>query len=140
MRDRDAGPSRKVGDLDVACRKRGLAGNEIARLYSVHPSRAANGVVRSDGTTVAVEVASSPIVVDGEPAALVTVRDITERRMQEQKIARLSRIHAVLSGINAAIVRIRDRRELFREACRIIVEHGGFTLGWIAVLDHATGN
>jgi hypothetical protein len=37
------------------------------------------------------------------------------------------------------IVRIRDRRELFREACRIIVEHGHFTLGWIAVLDHATG-
>jgi diguanylate cyclase (GGDEF)-like protein len=44
-----------------------------------------------------------------------------------------------LSGINAAIVRIRDRRELFREACRIIVEHGRFSLGWIAVLDHATG-
>ena len=95
--------------------------------------------VRSDGTTVAVEVASSPIVVDGEPAALVTVRDITDRRMQQQKFSRLSRIHAVMSGINGAIVRIRDRRELFQEACRIIVGQGRFTLGWIAVLDHATG-
>jgi len=69
----------------------------------------------------------------------VITRDIADRRAQEQKISRLSRIHAVLSGINAAIVRIRDRRELFKEACRIIVEHGRFTLGWIAVLDHATG-
>jgi diguanylate cyclase (GGDEF)-like protein/PAS domain S-box-containing protein len=69
----------------------------------------------------------------------VIVRDITERRSHERKISRLSRIHEVLSGINSAIVRIRDRRELFQEACRIIVEHGRFTLGWIGVLDHATG-
>lgn len=65
--------------------------------------------------------------------------DITERRAQEQKIVRLSRIQAVLSGINSAIVRIRDRHDLFREACRIILEHGGFNLGWIGVLDQATG-
>ena len=69
----------------------------------------------------------------------VIMRDITERHAQEKKISGLGRIHAVLSGINAAIVRIRDRRELFKEACRIIVEHGHFTLGWIAVLDHSTG-
>jgi diguanylate cyclase (GGDEF)-like protein/PAS domain S-box-containing protein len=66
--------------------------------------------------------------------------DITERKEAEEKIKRLNRVYAVLSGINAAIVRIRDRRELFQEACRIIVEHGRFILGWIAVLDHSTGN
>ena len=65
--------------------------------------------------------------------------DITEQKRSEVRIKRLNRVHAVLSGINAAIVRIRDRRELFQEACRIIVEHGRFTLGWIAVLDHTTG-
>ncbi len=76
----------------------------------------------------------------GEVQQLLGItRDITERRNQERKFSRLSRIHAVLSGINSAIVRIRDRRELFQEACRIIVEHGQFSLGWIAVLDHATG-
>jgi diguanylate cyclase (GGDEF)-like protein/PAS domain S-box-containing protein len=66
--------------------------------------------------------------------------DITERKEAEEKIKRLNRVYAVLSGVNAAIVRIRDRHELFQEACRIIVEHGRFVLGWIAVLDHATGN
>ena len=95
--------------------------------------------VRLDGTVVEVEIASSPFMLEGEPAALVTVRDITERKEQEKRIARLSRIHAVLSGINSVIVRIRDRQELFKEACRIAVEHGGFSIGWIAMLDHASG-
>jgi diguanylate cyclase (GGDEF)-like protein len=41
----------------------------------------------------------------------------------------------VLSGINSAIVRIRDRNELFEEACRIAVDHGHFSLAWVGMLD-----
>ena len=62
-------------------------------------------------------------------------RDITELKLQEQRIARLSRIHAVLSGIISAIVRIRDRQQLLEEACRIAVDHGGFGIAWIGMLD-----
>jgi diguanylate cyclase (GGDEF)-like protein len=65
-------------------------------------------------------------------------RDVTDLKEQEQRIARLSRIHAVLSGINAAIVRIRDRQKLFEEACRIAVEHGGFGIAWVGTLDPQT--
>ncbi len=61
-------------------------------------------------------------------------RDITQRRMQQDRIARLSRIQAVLSGINSTIVRVRDRRELFREACRIAVQQGGFRMAWIGLV------
>jgi len=61
--------------------------------------------------------------------------DITGRKRQEQKIERLTRIQAVLSGINSAIVRIRDRDELFREACRIAVEVGQFPFAWMGVFD-----
>jgi diguanylate cyclase (GGDEF)-like protein/PAS domain S-box-containing protein len=76
---------------------------------------------------------------DGRALRVVgTNVDITERKVQEQRIARLSRIHAVLSGINSAIVRIRDRQELLEEACRISQEHGKFTLSWIGLLDEAT--
>ncbi len=64
--------------------------------------------------------------------------DITERKDQELRISRLNRILAVLSGINSAIVRMRNRQELFEEACRIAVEHGNFGLAWIGLFDPAT--
>jgi diguanylate cyclase (GGDEF)-like protein/PAS domain S-box-containing protein len=94
--------------------------------------------VRLDGTTVEVEVASSPIVLDGQPTAVVTVREVTARKEQERKIARMIRIRAVLSGVNSAIVRIRDQQALFAEACRIIVEQGRFSMVWIGLVEHET--
>lgn len=60
--------------------------------------------------------------------------DITKRKNDEEKIARLSRIYAVLSRINAAIVRIHDRQELFEEACHIVIKHGQFGMAWIGML------
>jgi diguanylate cyclase (GGDEF)-like protein len=52
----------------------------------------------------------------------------------ERRIARLSRDYAILRAINAAIVRIRERDELFEEACRVVVLHGGFRMAWIGII------
>jgi diguanylate cyclase (GGDEF)-like protein/PAS domain S-box-containing protein len=65
-------------------------------------------------------------------------RDVTERHEHERKIAHLSRIHAVLSAINSAMLRIRDRGDLFSEACRVAVQEGAFTMAWVGVIDPAT--
>jgi len=62
-------------------------------------------------------------------------RDITERREHERKLAQLSRVHAVLSGINLAIVRVHGRDELFRDVCRIAVGAGQFRMAWVGVVD-----
>src|SRR5579859_2484667 len=96
---------------------------------------------RKDGTSFPVTYTTTPIRNDRREisGAVIAFHDITERNQQQEKISRLSRVQAVLCGINAAIVRIRDRDELFQEACRIAVEHGGFRVGWIALLDPATG-
>jgi diguanylate cyclase (GGDEF)-like protein/PAS domain S-box-containing protein len=68
----------------------------------------------------------------GQVSRVVVVsRDVTERTRQQERIERLSRITAVLSGINSAIVRIRDRAQLLEEACRIAVEHGHFSFAWV---------
>ena len=67
-----------------------------------------------------------------------TGTDITERKRQELHIQRLNRVLAVLSEINSAIVRIRDRGELFREVCRIAVERGGYVVAWVGLLDPDT--
>lgn len=92
---------------------------------------------RKDGSLVPVEISLSPVVFKSETHVIGIIRDVTERREQEVKIARLSRIQGVLSGINSAIVRIRDRQQLFNEACRIAVEHGKFGMAWIGLLDVA---
>jgi diguanylate cyclase (GGDEF)-like protein len=62
---------------------------------------------------------------------IATVRDVSERKQAEQRIARLNRLYSVLSGINSLIVRATERTTLFDEACRIAVEKGGFAAAWI---------
>jgi len=66
--------------------------------------------------------------------------DITERKQAEDRIRRLNRVYAVLSGINSLIVRVRDRDELFKEACRVAVEDGGFLMAWLGLVDQETMN
>jgi diguanylate cyclase (GGDEF)-like protein/PAS domain S-box-containing protein len=72
---------------------------------------------------------------DGGVRWFNTVQDITVTKRSEERIKRLTRVHAVLSGINSAIVRIRDRQTLFRESCRIAVEAGQLRLAWVGVVD-----
>src|SRR4029077_3847454 len=62
----------------------------------------------------------------------------TERKLAENRILSLNRVYAVLSGINTLIVRVRDRQELFDEACRIAVEDGNFGMAWIGEFDRTT--
>jgi diguanylate cyclase (GGDEF)-like protein/PAS domain S-box-containing protein len=72
----------------------------------------------------------------GKVIGLVGIsRDVTGRHQAQEKIRRLNRIYAVLSGINAVIVRVREPADLYREVCRIAVEAGTFRLAWIGVLD-----
>jgi diguanylate cyclase (GGDEF)-like protein len=64
--------------------------------------------------------------------------EISQRKEYEARIVRLNRIHAVLSGINTTIVRVREIQELFNEACRIAVDHGRFVFAWIGLFDSET--
>lgn len=82
-----------------------------------------------------VEVLLTPLLIEEQQLIIATWRDISERKAQEAKVARLNRVYAVLSGINTTIVRVRDRQYLFAEACRIAVGHGRFRMAWIGLLD-----
>ncbi len=91
--------------------------------------------VTSDGRRGWTELYRKSFRLEDELLFVTVGRDVTERKLADMKIARLNRIHSVLSGINSAIVRIRDRQELFDEACRIAVDAGGFKLAWIGMVD-----
>ncbi len=58
-------------------------------------------------------------------------REVAERVQREGRIARLSKLYAVLSQVNEAIVRTRQEETLYQEVCRIVVEEGGFPLAWV---------
>jgi diguanylate cyclase (GGDEF)-like protein/PAS domain S-box-containing protein len=96
----------------------------------------------ANGEWIDIEQVIEPLkaVSDSNVQWFCTLQNVTDRKISERKIKRLIRVHAVLSGINAAIVRIRDREKLFRESCHIIVNQGEFTFTRIEVLNAAGGD
>ena len=66
-------------------------------------------------------------------------RDITERKQAEARLRHVTRLYAFSSRINAAIVRTRDRDELFRVICRVAIEFGEFRMAWVGLVDEASG-
>ena len=75
----------------------------------------------------------------GEVIGIASIgEDVTEQQRSDIRIKRLSRVYTVLSEINTLIVRVRDRQELFSEACRIAVDAGTFSMAWIGEIDAHT--
>jgi diguanylate cyclase (GGDEF)-like protein/PAS domain S-box-containing protein len=91
----------------------------------------------ADGSEFPVEVSLNPYGDPGGVYTLASVRAIKERKATEIRIRHLNRILAMQSRMHALIVRVHDREELFREACRVAVEAGAFTMAWIGLLDAA---
>lgn len=61
--------------------------------------------------------------------------EIAKRKEQELKVAHLSRVYAVLSGIDTTIIRASSQQRLFEDVCRIVVEQGKFRMAWIGLFD-----
>ena len=55
-----------------------------------------------------------------------------ERRREQAQLARLDRVLRMLSGINALVVRIRDRKELLQETCRLAVAVGRYATAMVS--------
>ena len=124
----------------VHAEDRGAVREAWSRLCAGEPIDIMYRVVHRDGSVKWIQnrarcLRSAP----GQEARIDGIAtDITERVRQERKILRLSRMERVLSGVNSAIVRIGERDELLREACRIAVEDGGFALAWVGSVDGRT--
>jgi diguanylate cyclase (GGDEF)-like protein/PAS domain S-box-containing protein len=92
---------------------------------------------RSDGKNMWVELRRHAQASGDSWTIVSTMRDVTDRKEAETRIIQLNRVHAMLSAINALIVRVRDRNELCSEACRIATDAGGFKMIWIGLIDQA---
>ena len=94
---------------------------------------------RADGADVWAIVSASPVTDDDGSlvGTLLMVTDITERKRAEARLQQIARLYDVSSGVNEAIVRVRDSAELYEQACRIAVERGRLRLAWVGLYDAA---
>jgi diguanylate cyclase (GGDEF)-like protein/PAS domain S-box-containing protein len=92
----------------------------------------------ADGKEFPVEISLTAYGDKSTPYTLASIRAMPVRKPKENKIRHLNRVLAMQSRINALIVRVHDREELFREACRIAVEVGPFCMAWVGLLDAGT--
>jgi PAS domain S-box-containing protein len=93
-------------------------------------------VRHADGTWRALAATAMNLGTDeGKGGTAVICRDITEQKRAQRRIRALNRLSGVLSDVNHAIVRGRDRAALLDAACHIAVETGGFRMVWIGLLN-----
>ncbi len=90
---------------------------------------------RKSGSEFPIEIMLSPLKSTEGILVTAAIRDITVRKAAEHTIRRLSRVYAMLGGINALSAHVHDRNVFFRGACRIAVEAGAFQMAWIAMVD-----
>lgn len=62
-------------------------------------------------------------------------RDISDRKLAEDKIKHANRLYAFIGQINQAIVHVIDDQTLMNEACKIAIEVGKFKMAWIGLAD-----
>ncbi len=95
-----------------------------------------------DGREFYVDVSANLMIYEDKPADLIIVRDITERKKQEEKIKRLYSLQKAVREINQILLRIKEigtEPELFRKICRILVEEiEDFKFSWIGFLEKET--
>ena len=58
-------------------------------------------------------------------------RDITDTRLVRENLHRLNRALRLLSACSMVLVHARDEQQLLQDTCRLIVEVGGYRLGWV---------
>lgn len=87
------------------------------------------------GALIHVETSFRYVEQGAQPYVIAVTRDITERVQQQERIARLDRILRMQSSVNSAVLRIRDRDELLREACRVAVDLGGYDRAVFVLVD-----
>lgn len=94
-----------------------------------------------DGHRAYLETVKSPMYdAEGQLIGVLGIaRDITERKIADDKIHRLTQLYAALSQCNQAIVRCTSGSELFSQICRAAVTYGGIKMAWIGMTDQKSG-
>ncbi len=116
------------------------SGAEILRKVLENPGVPVQGYVsrkkHKNGSWRWIESSITNRLNDSEINGIVTnFRDITERKLAEEKIHRSNRLYAFISRVSQTIVREIDEDTLFTEICNIAIHTGKFRMVWIGSID-----
>ncbi len=87
--------------------------------------------LRKDGSEMDIEMSSRGILFNGLQARQVMATDVTERLRTQRELARMARARHMLSSCNETLVRATSEAALLQAVCRIVVDIGGYRLGWV---------
>ena len=93
---------------------------------------------RKDGSIINVEISATGVEIDGRNYFFASSRDITARKISENKERRFTQLYAAMSQCNQAIVRCTNEAELLPQICRDVVDFGGIKMAWIGMVDEAS--
>ncbi|MCC6549079.1 MAG: PAS domain S-box protein [Ignavibacteriaceae bacterium] len=99
----------------------------------LEPHRELRSLKMSNGTVAWLDTQSIPIF-DNENTkvlAIEIIEDVTERRSAERKLVNTNRVYSLMSRVNEALNKTRERESLLTECCKLTVTEGNFPLVWI---------
>ncbi|MGD1996136.1 MAG: GAF domain-containing protein [Anaerolineae bacterium] len=108
--------------------RRHMAGDDVLPLYETI-------IRRRDGGSAYAELSSGTITYRGEPANLVVVRDITERKRAERALERRAAQLATLSRIGHQVTSILEQQQLLQQTVDAVQEDLGYLLAAILLVD-----
>lgn len=88
-----------------------------------------------DGRPIDLLVNASRSMLEGRPALLAVVLDISDRRRAERSLVQVNRTLRTLSSGNEALIRAVSEQNLLDEMCRILVEVGGYRAAYVGMVE-----
>ncbi len=125
----------------------GMTALAIARVEAAGvPFIFLSGTIGEERAIEALKCGAIDYVLKNNPARLIpainrALADAALRRtslVAELRVARLSGVLQMLSGINAALLRIQNRGDLLQETCRLARRIGGYAISMVALIDPTT--
>jgi len=99
------------------------------------PQRYETAIIRKDGERVPIDLVGAKTIWNGQPADIVMIRDITERKRAEERLKRLNLVLRAIRSVNQLIVWGKDRDKLLKGICDRLIETRGYYSAWVAILD-----
>ena len=130
-------PNISPTDLFAGAEKEIIA-EKIRQVFDTGEATVEAELVAKNNTQTRYFLTGAKILIGRAPFLIGTGTDVTLRTRATTRIKFLNRVYAMLSNINALIVRVHSRDELYCEACRIAVEEGGFRMSLLGILDQGT--